>query len=85
MTAGTAPATSAVRDADGYFWVHDRKKNLIISGGENIYPAEVERVLLEHPEVSRMRRDRPARSAMGRGAGGLCDPARRVLPSKPTV
>jgi len=40
------------RDADGYFWVHDRKKNLIISGGENIYPAEVERVILEHPEVS---------------------------------
>jgi len=41
-----------LRDADGYFWVHDRKKNLIISGGENIYPAEVERVLLEHPDVS---------------------------------
>jgi fatty-acyl-CoA synthase len=40
------------RDADGYFWVHDRKKNLIISGGENIYPAEVERVLLEHADVS---------------------------------
>src|SRR5882672_439435 len=40
------------RDADGYFWVHDRKKNLIISGGENVYPAEVERVLLEHPEVA---------------------------------
>ena len=39
------------RDADGYFWVHDRKKNLIISGGENIYPAEVERVLMEHPEI----------------------------------
>src|SRR5882757_1117864 len=39
------------RDADGYFWVHDRKNNLIISGGENIYPAEVERVLLEHPDV----------------------------------
>jgi len=40
-----------LRDGDGYFWVHDRKKNLIISGGENIYPAEVERVLLEHPDV----------------------------------
>jgi fatty-acyl-CoA synthase len=40
------------RDADGYFWVHDRKTNLIISGGENIYPAEVERVLNEHPDVS---------------------------------
>jgi fatty-acyl-CoA synthase len=41
-----------LRDADGYFWVHDRKKNLIISGGENIYPAEVERALLEHPDVT---------------------------------
>jgi fatty-acyl-CoA synthase len=40
-----------LRDGEGYFWVHDRKKNLIISGGENIYPAEVERVLLEHPDV----------------------------------
>jgi fatty-acyl-CoA synthase len=40
------------RDADGYFWVHDRKKNMIISGGENIYPAEVERVLLQHPDVA---------------------------------
>jgi fatty-acyl-CoA synthase len=40
------------RDSDGYFWVHDRKKNMIISGGENVYPAEVERVLLEHPDVA---------------------------------
>lgn len=39
-------------DGDGYFWVQDRKRNLIISGGENIYPAEVERVLLEHPDVA---------------------------------
>ncbi|GMO16750.1 class I adenylate-forming enzyme family protein [Bradyrhizobium sp. TM233] len=41
-----------LNDADGYFWVRDRKKNMIISGGENVYPAEVERVLLEHPDVS---------------------------------
>ncbi|MDQ0317672.1 class I adenylate-forming enzyme family protein [Amorphus orientalis] len=41
----------ATRDADGYFYVHDRKKNVIISGGENIYPAEVERVLHEHPAI----------------------------------
>jgi fatty-acyl-CoA synthase len=40
------------RDAEGYFFVHDRKKNMIISGGENIYPAEVERVLLAHPDVA---------------------------------
>jgi fatty-acyl-CoA synthase len=42
----------AVRDADGYFFIHDRKKNMIVSGGENIYPAEVERVLLDHPSVA---------------------------------
>jgi fatty-acyl-CoA synthase len=41
-----------LRDDDGYFCVRDRKKNVIVSGGENIYPAEVERVLLEHPDVS---------------------------------
>jgi fatty-acyl-CoA synthase len=40
------------RDADGYFTIHDRKKNMIISGGENIYPAEVERVLLSHPLIA---------------------------------
>ncbi|MBS0527993.1 MAG: AMP-binding protein [Proteobacteria bacterium] len=42
----------ASRDANGYFIVRDRKKNMIISGGENIYPAEVERVLLEHPAIA---------------------------------
>jgi fatty-acyl-CoA synthase len=38
-------------DADGYFYVVDRIKDVIISGGENIYPAEVEHVLHEHPAV----------------------------------
>ena len=42
----------AVRDADGNFTIQDRKKNMIVSGGENIYPAEIERVLLEHPAVA---------------------------------
>jgi fatty-acyl-CoA synthase len=42
----------ALRDDDGYFTIHDRKKNMIISGGENIYPAEIERVLLDHPHVA---------------------------------
>jgi fatty-acyl-CoA synthase len=40
------------RDRDGYFHIHDRKNNVIISGGENVYPAEVERVLHEHPAVA---------------------------------
>jgi fatty-acyl-CoA synthase len=42
----------ATRDADGHFTIHERKQNLIISGGENIYPAEVERVLQSHPAVA---------------------------------
>jgi fatty-acyl-CoA synthase len=39
-------------DADRYLYVRDRKKNVIISGGENIYPAEIERVILEFPGVA---------------------------------
>ena len=39
-------------DADGYIYVTDRIKDMIISGGENIYPAEVEAVLAEHPAVA---------------------------------
>lgn len=39
------------RDADGFFWVVDRKKDMFISGGENVYPAEIEAVLAEHPQV----------------------------------
>jgi fatty-acyl-CoA synthase len=38
-------------DADGYVWVVDRKKDMIISGGENIYCAEVENVLTSHPSI----------------------------------
>jgi acyl-CoA synthetase (AMP-forming)/AMP-acid ligase II len=38
-------------DADGYVYITDRIKDMIISGGENIYPAEIERVLAEHPTV----------------------------------
>ncbi|MCW2865977.1 MAG: long-chain-fatty-acid--CoA ligase [Marmoricola sp.] len=39
-------------DADGYVYVEDRLKDMIISGGENIYSPEVERVLAEHPAVA---------------------------------
>ncbi len=42
----------AWRDAAGRFWFADRRKHLIISGGENVYPAEVERVLREAPGVA---------------------------------
>lgn len=41
----------AYRDEKGYFYVVDRKKDMIIAGGYNIYPREVEEVLYEHPAV----------------------------------
>jgi acyl-CoA synthetase (AMP-forming)/AMP-acid ligase II len=39
-------------DEDGYIYIVDRKKSMIICGGENIFPAEVERALSNHPEIS---------------------------------
>lgn len=39
-------------DADGYLYVHDRMKDMIISGAENVYPAEVENAIYGHPAVS---------------------------------
>ncbi len=41
----------ARRDEDGYIWLVDRKKNMIISGGENVYPSEVEAVVGSFPKV----------------------------------
>jgi long-chain acyl-CoA synthetase len=42
----------ARRDEDGYYFIVDRKKDLIIRGGFNVYPREVEEVLYEHPAVA---------------------------------
>ncbi len=39
-------------DADGYVYIHDRVKDMIVSGGENVYPAEVENVLMGHPAIA---------------------------------
>jgi len=41
----------ATVDDDGYFWIVDRKKDMIIRGGYNVYPREIEEVLYEHPDV----------------------------------
>ena len=39
-------------DHEGYYWIVDRSKDVIISGGENIYPAEIEAVLMRHSAIS---------------------------------
>ena len=39
-------------DEDGYLYIHDRVKDMIISGGENVYPAEVENAIYAHPDVA---------------------------------
>jgi long-chain acyl-CoA synthetase len=39
-------------DVDGFLYIHDRIKDMIVSGGENIYPAEVESVIFSHPAVA---------------------------------
>jgi acyl-CoA synthetase (AMP-forming)/AMP-acid ligase II len=43
---------AAVMDEDGYFYIKDRVKDMIISGGENVYPAEVENAIFGHPQVN---------------------------------
>jgi acyl-CoA synthetase (AMP-forming)/AMP-acid ligase II len=57
-TANTVDADGWIRtgdaaylDADGYLFIHDRVKDMIISGGENVYPAEVESAIYGHPDV----------------------------------
>ncbi len=39
-------------DTEGYLFLHDRIKDMIVTGGENVYPAEVENALLAHPAVA---------------------------------
>jgi fatty-acyl-CoA synthase len=41
----------ARRDEDGYIYIVDREKDMYVSGGENVYPAEIEKILYTHPKV----------------------------------
>ena len=42
----------AYRDDDGFFFIKDRVKDMIIRGGFNVYPREIEEVLYEHPAIA---------------------------------
>ena len=59
-------------DAEGFLTLKDRSKDMIISGGSNIYPREVEEVLLRHPAVLEVLGDRTPASRLGRGGRRLC-------------
>ena len=52
QAGGTGPEISVASTRDGFVYITGRLRELIISGGENVYPAEVERVLGEHPAVA---------------------------------
>ena len=63
-------------DEDGYLYLTDRKSFMIISGGVNIYPQEIENLIITHPKVADVADGRRAARGNGRGGGGG-DPARR--------
>jgi long-chain acyl-CoA synthetase len=42
----------AIKDEDGFFYIVDRIKDIIIRGGINVYPREVEEILMQHPVIS---------------------------------
>ena len=70
-TAGTSPATWATSTPTGELYVAGRVDDMIISGGENIHPVEVEEVLARHPARARRGGDRRARRALGPARGGV--------------
>jgi len=43
---------AAYLDEEGYVYIYDRVKDMIVSGGENVYPAEVENALMAHPAIA---------------------------------
>ena len=60
----------AVRDDEGFLTIVDRKKDMIVSGGFNVFPREIEDVLSTHPSVVDGRGDRRAGREVGRGGEG---------------
>ena len=67
----------AVMDDDGYVNIVGRIKDMVIRGGENIYPREVEEFLYSHPDIVDVQVHRRARRALRRGADGVGEAAPR--------
>jgi long-chain acyl-CoA synthetase len=71
-------------DEDGYFFIVDRKKELIIRGGYNVYPREIEEVLYEHPAVAEAAVVGIAHDSLGEevGAAVAVKPGASVTPEE---
>ena len=65
--AGTTPATPATSTSEGYLFLVDRVKDMIVTGGENVYSIEVENAIATHPGGRPGRGDRHPDDAVGRG------------------
>jgi fatty-acyl-CoA synthase len=75
----------ARRDPDGFYWIAGRRKEMFISGGENVYPAEVENVLAAHPavaEVAVVGAPHPRWGEVGRAFLRLAEDCRRPGPAE---
>ena len=57
-------------DEDNFLFIVDRAKDMVITGGFNVYSTEVEQALMEHPAVAGLRRRRPAGREVGRAGDG---------------
>ena len=75
----------ATVDEDGYFFIVDRKKDMIIRGGYNVYPREIEEVLYEHPAVSEVAVVGVPGRLAGRGGRGGCRIEDRCRGHPPTT
>jgi acyl-CoA synthetase (AMP-forming)/AMP-acid ligase II len=69
-------------DNDGFLYVTDRVSDLIISGGVNIYPREVEMVLINHPAVADVAVIGVPDSDMGEAVKAIVEPSRGCEPSQ---
>ena len=73
----------ARRDADGYLYIVDRKKDMVLSGGFNIYSKEVEAVLATHPAVAEAAVIGVPDDGIRRGGRGVRRAGRRRAPRRP--
>jgi long-chain acyl-CoA synthetase len=72
---------AAYTDTEGYLYLHDRIKDLIISGGENVYPAEVENALASHPGIGEVAVIGVASKRWGETVKALVVPATGATPT----